>query len=406
MVIRKIKKTLGDDKYKYQSKEDKWKNRSILATFFIIMVVLALAVFILLNSGTGTSQGHYVYGNEEENETVSATCDELCLLAQAVKNKNATTCELITNEILAQECFEKTAPYSLDACLKVIDYTKRKECITQNAIAQQSIDICLGLETDADRNNCINKTDECYFKTGVEKNTCVAIKTMNYTKCNKNTQCILEYSDKTKDVTACGQMSLEPEQYACAAIGKDNDDECKKIGYMNGQDSCYKSVAIWTNRSNICSMISSSNEYMRDCYAYFAIRDGNLKLCDNVDLDYRWQCYANYSVATNNVSGCDAIDYWAKISKKICYYDYAMTNRDPGACTNLEEPGSKVSCYSASIMRNATEPIPPQNCETVLDGVWKDKCYMVSAEKNNDLTICNYIQDTSMAEACLAKWKK
>ncbi len=406
MVIRKIKKALGNDKYKYEPKEDKWKNRSIFATFFIVIIVLAIAVFIFINSIAGTTgNSHYVYGSEKENETTVKTCDELCLLAQAVKNKNSSICEILSNEIIAQECFEKTASYSLDSCLKVIDYTKRKECINQNAITQKSMDICLNLETEKDRNESIGKADECYFKTGVDKNTCMEIKTLDPSKCNKNENCILEYSDKTKDVNACGLMALEPDQYACAAIGKDEDNECKKIGYMNGEDSCYKSVAIWTNRSSICTLISDSNEYMRDCYAYFAIQQNNLDFCNNVDFDYRWECYTNYSVGTKNISGCLAINYWAKISKKICYYDYAMTNRDPGACTGMEEPGSKVSCYSASIMRNSTEPIPPKNCENVIDGVWKDKCYMVSAEKNNDLTICSYIADNSVENVCLDKWR-
>lgn len=405
MVIRKIKKAIGDDKYKFESKEDKLKNRTILATFFVIVLVLALAVFIFINSGSGTSKTHYVYGTEEENKTVVTTCNDLCLLSKAVKDKNASVCEILTDKIIAQECFEKTAKYSLDSCLKVEDYAKRKECITENAVEEKSIDICLSLETETDRNECIGKADECYFKTGVAKNTCLAIRNLDYSLCNKNVQCILNYSDATKDVNACGQMPLEPEQYACAALGTDDDDECKKIGYMNGQDSCYASVAIWTNRSAICSLISGSNMYMRDCYAYFSIQQNELSYCNNVDLDYRWECYTNFSVGTKNLSGCDAINYWAKTSKKICYYDYAMSNRDPGACTNMEEPGSKVSCYSASIMRNATEPIPPQNCEKVLDGVWKDKCYMVSAEKNNDLTICDYIKDNSMETACLDKWK-
>jgi hypothetical protein len=412
MVLRKIKNAIGNDKYKYESKEDKWKKRSILATLAIVAVILVIAAFVLIsgaNNGDGTT--HYVYGNEEEDVTLPASCDEVCILANAVKNKNATACELLTDEVLSQECFEKTAAYSLDSCLKVIDYSKKKECVIQNAISEKSADVCLNLATEADKNECLGQVDPCYFKKGSEKNLCLAIRDMNYSRCGTNQECLLKYADQTKDTAACGMISLEPDQYACAAIATDNDNECKKINYMNGEDACYKSVAIWTNRSGVCSLISdttydASNPYMRDCYAYFSVQENNLNYCNNLQFDDRWYCYTNYSVGTMNVSGCGLIDYWAKISKKICYYDYAMNNRDPGVCTQMEEPLSKINCYSASITANNTKPIPPENCEKVIQGVWRDKCYVVSAKGNNDLTICNYIDDTSIESNCLDYWKK
>jgi len=392
--------------YTFENKEVKSKKNTLaLAGMAIaIIIIVIVAVILLQKPSDGKSALNVYLPNATIEESSNNTCDDICWLNEGVTKKSAYACGKINDSAKAQECFEKVAIYSLEACMKITDSTKNKECIIANAISQQSIILCDSFKNESEKNECIDKADPCYFKNGTEHSLCVAMSKNNYTYCGKDENCILNFVENTKDINACSAIKVEAKQYACMAIAKGKD-SCKNLEQPSQRDLCFETYSMWKNQSFLCDEITYNSMYALECYQYFAVIEKNMDYCKKLAFNNEWSCYLNYSVGTNDVSGCIEINKNAEFSKVKCFTDFAMINRNPGACALMSDPGDAIQCYYSSIFMPDVGPIPKENCANITSNTWKDKCYSYSATGNNEIITCSLVEDNSAMQNCYDKFK-
>lgn len=393
-------------KYKYSGKETKEgvKNLRLLAAFIVIVVVAVTAIFMFIEKPIIPP---FLNLTNKTNETIqppqNLSCDDRCWLDKGIEEKSAYACDQILAVALAQECYEKVSPYSLDACYKVSDLVKKDQCMKENAIASGSLEMCDKLSQQTARDSCRKTIDPCYGNA--TRSLCLAKAKSNVSYCDHDEDCAIQYAIAANDTAACAQFNITSKQQACLSLVINNN-ECKWLPAQSERDQCYAIYAFWTNQSSLCYSISANSIYAVECYQRFAIQNRKPSECLNTILNSRWDCLYNYSIGADDPTGCTMIDELAAFSKRACFVNYARYNRNPGACALMTEGGDRIGCYQSSIMYNVSIPIEPQNCDAVTSDSWRDKCYQVSAVTNNDVMICEYIGDPAYKPICLSKFGK
>lgn len=279
--------------------------------------------------------------------------------------------------------------------------------MTNYAVAKKSVEFCTNILEDNERNKCSAAANPCTGKTGNGLGACLVENKLEYTGCKKETWCVIEYANKTQDTKICSQLETEGAQGACAALIK-NKDTCGELAFPSVINYCHDLYAKWNGDMNSCDSIQKDSAYAIDCYAYFAKLDKNYTYCKKIDLDNSWSCYKNYSVGTGDPLGCTQIHKYAKFTKIGCFVDTAIQNRNPSACTYInesEDAGSRINCYISTILVNTTVPIPPDNCKNIIHDGWKQKCYTYSAVGNKNSSICDLTTNNAEKTLCEGKFK-
>lgn len=383
-----------------------YRNMLFFAIIIVLLVIISVSVILLKPAEKQGVIIPYPQANNSANESVPEDCGDSCWLEKGVGQHSAYACEQIENDTVVQSCFEQISNYSKEACIQLLDSAKKKQCIISNAVSEKSADLCNNLQSVADQDECFAKVDSCYLKkAGVERNTCYAIATGNYSLCSGNEDCLLDFVQATNNSAPCGSFQLSSKQHACMAIAQ-GVDWCEGLQYNSERGQCFATYAVWTNKSYLCDQIAYDTSYALECYQSFAISERNHKYCLYLDFNNRWSCYENYSIGTKDVSGCVEINKYAEVSRTRCFVDFAMQVRNPGACAYLNDSAKRLNCYYQSVMMDTRDPIPPENCANVTISTWKDKCYLLSATGNSDASTCNLISDLSMFNTCLAKFVK
>lgn len=382
------------------------KNNFIIFVIFLVAIV-AIAVYIngLPKAEDGedeieinTSQNNS--GSTVVNQSVNKSSEEL-ILGKAISEKNPQLCEQL--ETLQQDCYEALAGESQEACLKVEEYSKKKECILSFVQDSESTVLCNELE-EVDKNACGLLVDPCYTTAGEERKLCLAIDNNDYSYC-EDTTCFLEFARETGNTSVCEVLDLPAEQTACESIaGKI--DKCVYLGLIAQRDLCYELYATINDVSYYCGEIADDSAEAYDCYTYFAINKEDHTYCANlVDaLNNPAGCYNEYAVQTGDLQGCIEIDelgagYTSQIEK--CYFDYAVGNYKPAVCEKLQHDAQSI-CYGQSM---EGEELAIESCNEMTDEVWKDKCYKESAKKNDNPLYCDSIDDADQKASCKAMFE-
>ena len=383
------------------------KNNFIIFVIFLVAIV-AIALYI---NGLPKANGEedYIEINTSQNtsgdlgvknQTVNESSEEF-VLGKAISEKNPQLCEQL--ETLQQDCYEALAGESQEACLKVEDYSKKKECVESLVQESGSAFLCKELE-ETDQNACGLLVDPCYTTTGEERKLCLAIKNNDYTYCG-DTTCFLKYAKETGNTSVCEVLDLPAEQSACDSVAQ-KQDKCVYLGLVAQKDMCYRLYATIVDSSYYCGQISADSTEAYTCYTYFAVNTGNYTFCANlVDvLNDPDDCYTEYAVKTGDLQGCIEIDKLGSgytSQREKCYVDYAVGNYKPAVCEKLKYTAQSI-CYGQSM---EGEELPIESCNEMNDGVWKDKCYKESAEKNDNPLYCNSIDDTDLKASCKAMFE-
>ncbi len=389
----------NDSKYKFQAKTSMLPKPNTKMIIGLFVVVIALIAIWAVNS----SRTNEVLADlNVPNISTSDSCkSDDCLLQLAKTSDNPSICELLNSTETQQKCFEQLATAHYEACEKVTDYDKRKECALSNAALADSVAPCqkLGL-TEEDKRKCIISVDGCYYMNGTGQDQCRALSKGNYSYCNGEFDCVLEYAIANKDETSCSGTTGISSQYACVSIVLGRS-VCSELPVQAEKDYCYEIYSKETDNVALCREITEGTDYQWRCYANTAIRTGQASQCENVELLNRWTCYRNYSVSTNDVSGCKAIHDLATNAKIGCFLDIARVYGNPSACENINSSSQKGMCYQLAVYNHEQPVIAIENCYDVRDESWRNACYTEVAKYSGDGSICTkYIEGEQAQGIC------
>jgi len=163
---------------------------------------------------------------------------------------------------------------------------------------------------------------------------------------------IEQYYDNIKELSASTQTVSQAESL------------CPQLSLKRDQDTCYLTIVEQSKKQDLCTRIHDN--YRRDvCYLAFVL-EGDYSVCDTlVDEDLRISCRAlgeRFKPRPTPVQNITS----------------PFQNILDLAQTDLES--AKGQCY------NHTQ---------------KDACFYELATEINDLTICNFIQDSNSKDQCI-----
>lgn len=170
---------------------------------------------------------------------------------------------------------------------------------------------------------------------------------------------------------------------------------CKKIEDADIYNSC---IALVSNRSKGCEMINKGKE---ECYLRLALRSGDNKYCENVGSDviirkdgdivrehipFSTECHA---FADNNPEKCG--------NQSSCYLHFALKRGELELCDNLEGI-SRNSLFLCRALVTKNESY----CES-LSGIPRKICFLKIVAAKEDSSLCEQTNLTSVEkEACRA----
>jgi len=394
-----------EKKYKYLPTEQKQKSRVYLALgLAFTILVITVAIFLLFFAKKPEHGINIIVPNitKQNISNNSMLCDDNCQLQNAINSKVAITCENIFNNSKKQDCFAALATESIEACLRLENYSQKKNCVETHAVKTEDIRLCDNIDSN-DRTDCIEKIDSCYFKKSDERPLCRALAKNNYTFCEKDENCIFTFAQTTKNTNACSEIAIKFKQNACISIALKKD-ECIKLPKLDEIDACRERYAEETNQSDECDFIRSDTIYSVNCHAYFAKRDMNPKICDGVDLLMRWDCYKLYAKETADLQGCIQISSYAPITKEHCFIDVGKEYGNPQACEYLNfDPGSRDVCYRATIQDNLK--LRHEKCVNLYSDEWNVRCYTSAAKLEQNISVCDLQNNPEDVNFCKTNYK-
>jgi hypothetical protein len=393
---------------KYSFRKDDSNPMVLIGILIVLIVIFGAALIVIISGGDGeeytipdvdgTKVDDIVKDDQPKNDTnVTEVCDDLCYLDIAVKGQNLSACWEIVNRTVLQDCYESLSNVSLDACLSVEDEQKLEDCVTSFAQTDDDITLCDYLDGDA-RSDCQYELDPCLFDEDTK--LCNALAEEDPEECFLNTDCLIKYSMGQDDEEACDLIQNPVISQACISAATSND-KCYTLGLKAEQDYCYQVYATYADSYVLCTEITGNSVYSLDCYSHFAAELNDLSLCDygGFDLNNKWACYSNFSLLSGNISGCDGIHKLAVTNRFNCVFDFAKEYGDASACQVIESLPQRTTCYSAVVIYSP-ENLDWTKCGPVSDFNWRNKCYTEAAKTEDDVSICQNIDENFAMNAC------
>ncbi len=336
--------------------------------------------------------------NETTEENITEVCDDNCLYEKALDEKDLKYCEWMLNVSLEEACYAAIAYENLDACLKVKDEGIFSDCVMAHAESTGNMSICDHLEGDKEL-ECRQILEPCYLYEGTEMRNCLALKNDDISYCEGDDKCLFNYSIEKNDILVCEDISGEGIRTACISVLEDRD-RCAGLSSQQKKEYCWQLYAIHTDNKWVCTQIISESQYALECFSHFAVKTNDVNFCtaDNLELDYLWKCYSAYSLGTGDITGCEKINTLARTNLFNCYFEYGKKYGDPTACDALYEFGMSDTCYVGTILNNTNLRL--ENCKDIRVKEWRNRCYTETAKLNNDVSICNNIDEKLERDAC------
>jgi len=379
--------------------------RWIAAGAVVVIILLAvLAVLQIPSNGGGPAPEEEVTTiiiEPEDEDVIPEDCDDEC--NYNLGQTNMSRCELIENETLKEECYDKWAYDSLEACLELSGENK-EDCIYHHANSTYNLSIC---EYAANETACYIYVEPCYEYSIEERKKCLALKKDDYTYCEGNDDCLFNYSLEKNDASVCENITGNARRVACSSIlegvGKCGDE----LELDAEKELCWELYGTYTDDVSACFEILNgySSTYALNCFSYFAVKNEDLSLCDTAGFEFNdlWECYIEYSLGSGDLQGCHDIHELATTNKFTCYFEYAKKYGNPGTCDYLTDTGMKNTCYQGSILGN--ENINYEYCSDVGVDTWRFKCYTEYAKFNDDPSVCDYIEKVNERQGCIDNWE-
>jgi len=367
----------------------------------IIILLVILAVVQLPSNGGGPAPEEEITTiiiEPENGNGIPEECDDEC--NYNLGQTNMSRCELIVNQTMKEECYDKWAYDSLEACLE-LSGEKKEDCIYEHAKKGYNLSIC---EYAADETDCYIYVEPCYEYSMEERKKCIALKKDDYSYCERSDGCLFDYALDKEDEDACMEITAKADKFACLSILEEKD-RCVELNLTANKDLCWQLYATHMEDVSVCFEISDYSSYSLKCFSYFAVKTEDPNLCVSGGFEFNdlWSCYIDYSVGSGDLEGCHRIHELATTNKFSCYFEYAKKYGNPGVCEYLIDTGMKNTCYQGSILGN--ENLQYEYCADIAVDTWRFKCYTEYAKLNDDPSVCDYIEKTNERQACIDNWE-
>lgn len=371
------------------------------AVIIIVLLVVMAVMQITPLPGVGPSQEENITTiiiEPENGEEEPGECDDEC--NYNLGQTNMTYCERIQDESRKEDCYDKWAYDSLEACLKLSGENK-EDCVYEHAKKGYDLEICEYAENET---ACYIYVEPCYEFSMNERKKCIALKKDDYSYCEGNDECLFDYALETNEEDACYEITANANRYACFSILEEND-RCTELNISANKDLCWQLYATHMDDVSVCFEISDYSGYALKCFSYFAAKTGDPNLCVSGGFEFNdlWACYIDYSLESGDLEGCHRIHYLATTNQFKCYFEYAKKYGNPGACEYLTQSSTKSTCYEGAILGNKN--LNYEYCDEIAVDIWRYKCYTEYAKFNDDPSVCDYIEKSSERGLCVDAWE-
>ncbi|VVB98248.1 Uncharacterised protein [uncultured archaeon] len=380
----------------------KFRNRLIFAVL-VSLVVFSLIYFLFLEKDVAriiARIGHQNGTTAETNATTNATaaCGDDCLLKLALTTSNSSYCNNMS-AARSDECWQIFSNSDISACLALKNYSLLGGCVNDFASFTRNTTLCSYLQPQ-DRAACVEKVNPPCMNVslGPDRELCLAYRYNSTSYCTQSA-CFLAYAVKRNYPAACANLSSDSERYACESL-LSGENRCSFLA-ASKLDYCYQLLAQYSGDYSYCTGITGST-YKANCLLTAAITAKNMSYCALNDLEQLPDCYVNYSIATGDVQGCLALNNtYLTGSRDGCLNTLAKGYTEPAACNYASTVYIKMTCYGDSILTHP-ENLSLGKCAGVAHPGWQDKCYSAYAKAANDPSICDFVQDSSAKNSCVA----
>ncbi|HIH18426.1 TPA: hypothetical protein HA225_00440 [Candidatus Micrarchaeota archaeon] len=352
----------------------------------------------------------------KNNTTVASPCStgnivqkDECFSSLAISKSDPELCRNVYSVEKVDSCYSHFAENNLEICKRISNAEQRTGCLTENAKrlnSTESESICNLIDNAESRAECLRQVvPPCRLVLDeMQRSLCIALEKNDYNYCSGD-ECFSKYAENTSDVNACSLISSPAEKYACIAVVKNDVGECKMAPLSPVQDYCVELSAKRLSNADGCDLATAGSDYRNRCYLDAAVRIGDGSVCARAEPEFsvgggtsRNWCYMEYASRKGDVSVCPKV---LESQNRIgCYYTAAKKNRMPSLCNSLGNEAWMRDCYSGSILYSEGGPVP-SDCESVLDSIWKDKCYYKAALSTANSSLCVFITPwTSDSDSC------
>jgi hypothetical protein len=248
-----------------------------------------------------------------------------------------------------------------------------------------------------------------------------------------------EYHKKA-DVRDCLGLTSEYSIDSCIiskARIEHNQKLCDYLVSPTSWATCASAVIASNKNLSACASFEESNE-KDECYQYYAGTNGEISACELViDKNIKAGCFINAAVTLNDALVCQKIpdENWKaeclghfagqfdvlshetrlidvascktelmdKQAISSCITKIARTSMDIKICDLQDAPIDKQMCYiNVGVIDGGDVTI----CQTLIDDVNKDGCYVAFATSHNSETTCDLIMDTDYLNSCKSFFTK
>lgn len=113
---------------------------------------------------------------------------------------------------------------------------------------------------------------------------------------------------------------------------------------LNFKAECYIDYGVKTDNMFYCEIIDVGDSIF-NCYDKFARIKRDPSICENIKTTATYNkgwCYSNMAQFLNDISLCEK----AEKTKPFCYYYFAVKNKDTGLCNNIDKDSSfRALCF-------------------------------------------------------------
>jgi len=170
---------------------------------------------------------------------------------------------------------------------------------------------------------------------------------------------------------------------------------CEAFQDQIERDDCYSDTAFLNSRESICELIS--NQSVADlCYSNIAAITRDLSLCEKVKGDSRnYQCRSEIAKITGNISICPTLST-DQGTVDGCYFNIAMRQEDASVCQFIQDADVKAQC--PYIVATTTGEMSA--CEAYNTQDERDSCYSSAAIMLSNPSTCELIKDSGRKNLC------
>lgn len=330
----------------------------------------------------------------------SPICDDQCNLDKANLENFGAICPMINDRTTKDQCYQKFANQSFDACKMIGNMQNKESCISTYAYREQNSEKCSELADLQSRNRCIEKATSCKGNS-----TCIAVAKNDLSLCENEDSCLFEFAYKTQNSTICSQISTVQMKAACT-YSTTRSDACTQLQYSIQRDLCYSLYGEKTADISACQAIEGE-KYLGACYGAVAVERKDAATCTNsgIGLEELWGCYTKVALQTKNATICANINILASNARFECAFESAKQAGDPSACQIITDLGPRIPCYQAILIHD-TSKLDPSKCDAVTHPTYKNKCYTEAAKKTGEISYCDKIDGAEERISCIDSYQR